>query len=207
MRSPTSRQASLAAAVLFGLGLSTLGACSGPSTRAESRLISAEFPVDLAPELPHRVYIPRTQSSADIYLTDLDPQALARALADPTDPITGTIIHLHLFVRPKPGRTPIDDTALSATVRYIVLAKGQAGIYDGGGFLLPEQRPGGDRFEATMLDASVRLSSKTEGFIDRIGRGALELEFKAERNEPSAELIARVAGRYAHRSAEQTMGE
>ncbi|MEM7756130.1 MAG: hypothetical protein AAF297_10905 [Planctomycetota bacterium] len=189
-----------AAAVALALALFALPACGTPPTKAENRLASTAFPVDLAPNLTRRVYSPRTESSADVYLTDLSPQALTRALSDPADPTTGTIVHVHLFIRPQPGRTPIEETALSATIRYVILARGQAGVYDGGGFLLPEGKPGGDRFEGTMLDASVRLSAATPGFIDRIGRGSLELDFRAERDEPASELIRRVADRFAFRA-------
>lgn len=185
-------------AALLALGF--LPACGTPDTRATSRLTSAEFPVDLAPNLTQRVFVPRSSSAVDIYLTDLDPQALTRALADPADPTTGTIIHIHMFVQPRPGRTPIDATALSATVRYLVLAKGQAGVYDGGGFLLPESRPTGPTFAAAMLNATVRLEARTPGFIDRVGRATLELDFRAARDEPAAELIERVARRFAFRA-------
>ena len=187
-------------ALIFALALPACGA----KTKADARLVSAQFPVDLAPDLTTRVYSPRNDSSADIYLTDLDQQALTRALADPADPTTGTIVHLHMFVRPRPGKTPIDATALSATVRYLVLARGQAGVYDGGGFLLPEGTPGRETFSASVPSATVRLAALTPAFVDRVGRGDLRIRFKAERDEPTADLIARVADRFAARAIATT---
>lgn len=167
----------------------------------EGRLESAEFPVDLEPDLPVRVYEPIDESSADIFLTDLTNDEIIAALADPAAGTTGTIIYAHMFVRPRPGRTPIDTTAISVTVRYILLARGSVGVYDGGGFLLPTGKPGREYFAGRIPDADLRLAATTPGFVDRIGRGELSLRFRARRDPETVDLIRRLADR-AFRRAE-----
>jgi hypothetical protein len=162
---------------------------------ADARLVSAEFPVDVVPDLPIRAYVPLTESSADIYLTDLDDQALTRALTDPTAQVTGTIVHAHLFVQPSPGKTPIAETAFSATVRYVIFSRGTIGVYDGGGFCLPRGRPGDDHFAGSIPEATLRINRTTPGFIDRIGRGTLRVAFRAERNRDRVERLSRLTER------------
>jgi hypothetical protein len=102
-----------------------------------------------------------------------------------------------MFVKPRPGSTPIADTACTSTVRYIVLADGRVGVYGGGGFLFPKGKTDGSTFSGSMDDATVRLVASGPGFIDRIGAGVLDVGFKSRRDDELAGLLARTADRLA----------
>lgn len=149
----------------------------------------------LRPRFATRVFTSDGLNTADLYLTDLD-----EAVLDDPDRLaaaTGQILHVHMFLRPKPGSTPIEPTAITVTARYIVLSAGRAGVYAGGGFLLPAGGPNGDRFGGSMRAATLRLVGRTEGFDDLIRSGVLSLRERGRNDPRAAALIGAAADRVA----------
>ncbi len=142
----------------------------------------------LDPDFTTRCYIPTEEKAgADVYLTDLSPE-LWRPDSDLRG-ISGTIVHVHLFLRPKAGKTPQAETASNLNIRYVVIGKGAVGVYAGGGFLLPSGTPGDETFGVRIDRASLRLSRAGEGFKDLLGPCELSGRFRAERNEAAARLL------------------
>jgi hypothetical protein len=172
------------------LALCVLIAGCAPQNRVTVRAVQES--IADSPVLSTSVYLSEDGNTADIYLTDLDAAAL-----DPGAPLaglSGRLVHMHLFLTPKPGSTPIAASACSVTARYIIIAEGQVGVYAGGGFLQPRSSLGEPTYVATVSEATLRLSAKTPGFKDRLGPAMLEARIAAERNEPAAKRIgARVA--------------
>jgi len=175
----------------------TLGACgylrAGIGSRTE--FASTSTSATLRPSLPTRVYTSEDRNTVDLYLTDIDLDTLSEP--DTLAGATGQIVHIHMFLRPKPGSTPIDRTAVSVTVRYIVLADGRAGVYAGGGFMLPTGEPDGGRFGGSIPEATLRLAGATEGFDDLIEHGVLTFRGRARRDDEVAEIIGRAMDRLA----------
>jgi hypothetical protein len=152
------------------------------------KVASVNSPVVDAPLLPVAAYLTPDGNTAEVYLTDLDPDKL-----DPgTDlsRVSGRIVQLRLFLSPKAGSTPIASTACSTAVRHIVLADGAIGVYAGGGFLLPDGRPGGREFSGRISDATLKLVARSGGFADRLGPAVLSGTFAATRNEALARKLA-----------------
>lgn len=180
-----------AAWLVLTAGCSTLRLGFGSASRLESSV----HPVRLDPDFTTRVYAPVDRNTADLYLTDLPPEAFdnPERLAQSS----GQLAHIHLFIRPTAGSTPIDTTAVSATVRYFVLARGRVGVYAGGGFLFPRDRVGERRFAFSFTDASVRHTAAGPGFIDQIETGSLDLRTAARLDEDAANLLRRTADRLA----------
>lgn len=155
-------------------------------------LVSDEQPNRLDPAIKTRLFDYQNNNTADIVLSDLPPEILADG--DAWQSATGQIIHARMFVQPRPGRTPIETTACTVTLRYIVLAgEGQYGIYAGGGFLIPDGAPEGTRFSGEIHNATLRLVSATPGFKDLIGSGTLGLDFRASRDENAVARATRNA--------------
>lgn len=148
--------------------------------RSTVELTSIDGSTALRPALPHRVYRFVDENTADIILTDLSIEDLT---GDAGLPPTGTVMHVQLFIRPRPGRTPIAHTACSATVRCAVLAHGQVGMYGGAGFLIPDDTPGGKSFGGTISRAPVRLLRATEAFEDQLGISEADVGFTAGRDD------------------------
>ena len=134
-------------------------------------------------------------NTADIYLTDLSDADLTAFFAPNQDwsTISGTLVQVHLFLDPKPGKTPIENTAASASIRYAIISNGVIGIYDGAGFMLPGSKPGKDSIGGTIRAAPMRLTRSSPNFIDLFGPAMINIEFNAKLNDPMAsELRARL---------------
>lgn len=171
-------------------GCARFGIGGGPP-----RFVSSDNPVRLEPDLPTRVFVPRGDNTADIVLTNLDPSDFGPG-ADLTN-LSGQLVSISLFLRPKPGSTPIEETASNATVRFAVYAKGEIGIYAGAGFLLPRAGVEGDRLGGQLDGATLRLVSATPGFNDLIGRGELTMSFRARRDAQAVAELQFLADRFA----------
>lgn len=129
-------------------------------------------------------------NTADIYLSDLPPSFFepAGGALDPS--VSGQIVHMHLFVAPKAGDTPIDSTACSIGMRYIVIAKGQVGLYGGGGFLLPGGTLNGAELSGSISKGTLRLLAQTPSFTDRLGAAEFSAYFEAKRNQAQVRAMA-----------------
>ncbi|MCA9292946.1 MAG: hypothetical protein KDA20_03945 [Phycisphaerales bacterium] len=115
----------------------------------------------------------------DLIVTDLTAEQLRQLASDAPDfAPTGVIIHAHMFLKPHAGRTPISFTASNAAFSMLVLAGPDAGIYGGGGFLLPSAMTPAS-FSARTREATLRLVGQTGGFIDQIGSGELRGSIRA----------------------------
>jgi hypothetical protein len=147
-----------------------LAGCGIGHAGGDARLASMTGPGELRLDLPTRVYTSRDADTVDIYMTDL-PESVWIGGADVSD-MAGTILHVHMFIRPKAGRTPIADTASTATLRCMVLAKGEIGVYGGGGFFVDGADVGDKEFHGSVRNATLRLVSATAGFNDRLGVAA-----------------------------------
>lgn len=164
---PKARRLGAAArAVLAIAGIATL-AISGCGVRQGLTIENAQSGDRFESSLPLSVYRFRDKNTADVYLTDLPREAL-----DPEADIfgvSGQLVHIHLFVTPEAGETPIDDTACSISIRHVIIAQGQVGVYAGGGFMQPRRRPGEPTFSGKIRGATLRLVSSSKGFVDRLG--------------------------------------
>lgn len=133
-------------------------------------------------------YLAGDRNTADVYLTDLPATALDPA-AD-LKGVSGQMVHIHLFLTPKAGSTPIDSTACSATVRHVVIADGRIGVYGGGGFLSPDTSPGDRVLAGHISDATLRLVSASPEFGDRLGASRFECAFRAPLDQRLANTLA-----------------
>lgn len=163
-------------------------ACVGCGVQGTVRLRSVADSDMLAPKIRVLAYRSDDSQSADVYMTDLSMSDM-----DPgVDPgkLTGTFIHIHQFLIPRAGRTPIESTASSATIRAIVLSRGAIGVYGGGGFLLPDGSPGDSTFGGTMKGATVKLIESNAQFHDPLGACTMTASFSAPLDESLARLMA-----------------
>lgn len=152
---------------------------------------SATADVALVPSLTTAVFSSTDNNTADIYLTDLPPEAFT-AGGDLREH-AGSIVHIHLFFVSRWGKTPVDAAACNFALRHAVVTGGRAaGIYAGGGFLLSEE-PRGSRFSGSVRDATVRLLRADPAFADRLGGGGAATvsgTISARRDDALARAIA-----------------
>tara|TARA_E500000318_G_scaffold2060_1_gene2849 strand:+ start:165349 stop:165978 length:630 start_codon:yes stop_codon:yes gene_type:complete len=177
----------------------TLAGCNalrgGGGSGGTSTIISDTTGSVYETNLRTRVYTYHDDNTADIYLTDLSDDQLTSFFKTNADwsQISGTIVHIHLFLDPKPGKTPIEPTAANASIRYGIISNGQIGIYDGAGFMLPGEKPGKGSISGSFRAAPLRLSRATPGFADPLTPARMDLSFDSKL-DPSAspELQARL---------------
>ena len=179
----------LAALVSLTLALAGCSSMVPLSGGSSLEFISNTTGVVVEPALTMRVYTSEDANTADIYLTDLPelanpaiaPESLARA--------TGHLIHIHMFIVPKAGQTPIAYTAANTTITHIILADGAMGVYRGAGFLLPKGKPGGTSFGGKMSKATLRPISATTGFADLLNWNEAQGQINALRDEDKARAL------------------
>ncbi len=118
---------------------------------------------------------------------------------------------IEMFWDARAGRTPVARTATNATVRIIDFesfgpgnrsagasdrqdAADQAprvGIYAGGGFLRLFDDPRDGQLQARLRDFDVRLTDRSEPYIDRLGRGILSGRVDAARDDARVNQLMR----------------
>lgn len=178
--------------------LCLLTGCSRVLQTSGVRFESFENGAVLAPTVTSSGYRAEDRSTADIYLSDIPLRDLNQA--DSLDDLTGTIVRVRMFVAPRPGKTPIEPTASTATIQAAVLAQGEIGIYGGGAFMLPSGKPGSRSFGGSVQGGSVRLLSATPGFEDLLGASRFTAGIHVANDEAAASILAHVfdqAGRVA----------
>ncbi len=154
--------------------------------------MSIETRATLSPTLNYGWFHAADENTADIYLTDLAPEVLTSP--ESLSGATGNIVHVRMLLRPLAGKTPIEPTALTASVVHVVLAGGQIGVYRGGGFMRPSGSTGEQTFGGSISGGSVQLGAATAGFVDRLGSAQLSTGFRAEK-EP--ERVREIRGALA----------
>jgi hypothetical protein len=172
-------------------------ATPGPTASSRARLI---------PNLTTRLYDYQDENTVDIYLSDLPEAMLAQPWTAQSRP-DGQIIHIRMFIRPEPGRTPIDPNALNAVIRHVILAPGATGMYSGGGFLLPTSQAASGQFSGTIAAGTMRLDSNSPGFNDALGPAELRAAFRLRRDPELAAQIDRRLGEMWPNGPDQPAGE
>lgn len=177
---------------LVGLGAAclALGSCGifGSSVTRDATLTSYDAGTVLTIEPKFQAYYAADPNTADFYLSDLP----AEAFADGADlaRFSGSLVHVHMFLAPKAGATPIAFSANSVTVRHLIIAEGQLGQYSGGGFLLPSGTAGSSTFGGKLKNATMRLTARTPGFVDRLGASEFESGLKVPKDVSRAKRMA-----------------
>ena len=160
---------------------------AGCSARASVRIESSGGDAVLSPPVRLLAFRPSGERGADLLITDLTREELDPAVA--LDSIEGNITHVHMFLYPRAGMTPIENTASTTTIRHVVLARGAIGIYGGGGFLAPKGRPDGRHFGGKIREAPVVLTGATPGFADPLGASSMSVDIRAPLDEALSRLI------------------
>ena len=116
---------------------------------------------------------------------------------------TAQILYAALLWRPKPGQTPLDPTATNVSLEYVILSRGEMGVYGGGGFARPLGDPGDPELGLAIESSTLRLIRATAGFVDRLGHTRVTGVLRAER-QPALARRMRQAVDALERRAFQT---
>jgi len=183
---PPARSARLAAVLVALVAL-----IQGCTIGSDVQLRSTDGQSILEPQMTVLAYVGADKNTANIFLTDLSRGELDTLAS--IEQVNGYIIHIHMFLAPKAGKTPIAETATNATVRFMVIAEGAVGIYEGAGFLLPTTSTDRPAFIASMEDAPLRLILANDRFADPLGNSLLKLSIVAPLD---AAVVTRVSAKF-----------
>lgn len=186
-------------------GSGLLSGGSGSSSLTVRNLSTEQF---IKPDVIGVAYSTLDSNTADVFLTDLPVERLADH-ADDLSGLNGSLIHVHLFLVPSAGDTPIGRTACNVTVRMLVLSQDgptvtsdaagssaqlpRIGLYSGAGFVMPSGKPGSAWFGGSMFGSSIRLTAATPGFADPLTPAEMAGNFRAPlRPDLARSLMARL---------------
>lgn len=172
--------------IIAMLVLVTVAGCASwrvsGSLRAESL---GDDPVYLDGSYQTAVYADLNSPETSFFLTDIPiDDLLAGNLT------TGVVVHVDLLWQPVAGKTPMDRSATNVSVRYIVFADGEVGIYGGAGFAMPKGKPGKGSMSLALRDASITLLDSTDGFVDLLSPARLTGSLTAGLDEQRSRQMA-----------------
>ena len=174
------------------LAILALPALTGCGSYARITISSPLNGATLSPSLTTRAYSYADENTVDIYLSDLTPEELGVPMdQDPAKRSVGQIVHIHMFIRPSPGKTPIEPQASNCSIRHLILAPGATGLYGGGGFLLPSGSASSGTFGGSISAGTLRLQAASPHFHDAIGPSGVRASFKVKENRELALTMAR----------------
>lgn len=150
----------------------------------ETRSLRQSDPVRLATEFTTTLYGIDEESIASIFLSDLPAEAIIAG-----DLSEGSVIHIEVLWMPHPGRTPIDSSATNVSVRQIVFAGREVGIYGGTGFGRPSEEPGDESLSISCHEVSLTLLDASSAFQDLITPGLLEGSIAVNRDDALARRL------------------
>ncbi len=107
-------------------------------------------------------------------------------------------LHLRMLWEPRAGRTPMDIHGINASVRYVVFAGDEVGVYDGAGFMTTSSWSLGRTLRAAVRDATLRLTDRSRNFEDRLGLATASGGFSVERNDAVMQKTLRRLERVIH---------
>ncbi len=173
---------------LLALGSGTVASAAGCSLGRASATLRAESlgadPVYLTCTYAHVVYA-KLATETSFFLTDIPLEDLLAGNVS-----TGMVVHLDLLWHPSAGNTPMDRSATNISVRYIVFADGEVGIYGGAGFAMPRGKAGKGAMSLSLRDASLTLLDSTSGFVDLLSPARLTGTVTARLDEKLARQIS-----------------
>ncbi len=169
----------------------------GCASRPTLQLQGIETQRVLLPEYVTAVYRAIDENTADIFLSDLPADQIEGRLSNAASGLAGTpgvVIHIHVFLTPVAGRTPIEFSASNVSMTAVVMTGESVGIYAGGAFCLPSTAMGRAKFKGRLREGTMRLVHSEQGFEDMLGATEVSGRVFARRDD-------NLAGRISERMA------
>ena len=127
-----------------------------------------------------------------VVFSDIPYEDLARGTAR-----NGRFLHVEVLWRPRPGKTPIEPSSTNLSIRFVVVSKGEVGVYVGGGFgFIRAGRAGDGEIEVDITGSSISLVDKTPGFVDLLSPAEMTGTLGAFENADNARATRRAASQF-----------
>lgn len=127
-----------------------------------------------------------------VVFSDIPYEELARGTA-----MNGQFLHIEVLWRPQAGKTPIDSTATNLSIRFVVVSKGEIGVYGGGGFgWITDGLETDSAIGIDITGSNLSLLDKTPGFVDLLSPATMMGELGAMKNAENARATRRAASQF-----------
>jgi hypothetical protein len=179
--------------LMLGVLCIVLGGCYSPWKGSTNLVAQSQNlqPVRLEMREIPAVYSHNEKGEISIFLSNIAIESFQSGAV--TD---GLYFHIDVLWIPKPGSTPMDSAATNATVRLVVVASGEVGVYGGSGYVLPASDPGDDEFGVKLRRSTLSLQEATDGFLDLLTPGEVTGTVLAKRDDASARLLHYAASQF-----------
>lgn len=107
------------------------------------------------------------------------------------------LMHVHLFWKPRPGKTADNPTSVDAIVRYAVASSGGVAVYRGTAFVYPQEQKNPPRLVAQLERAELRPAGKLRSPPEILGTMRIEGTLAARDDGNLAVDIIRELDQYA----------
>lgn len=111
-------------------------------------------------------------------------------------PVHGYVLHVNLIWVPKAGRTAVDPTATNTSIRLVVFAGNELGVYGGGGFAWPDGAVGDPELSLELVGSNMSLLACTPGFNDLMSPASLTGTLRATLDDAATRRLRRCASQY-----------
>lgn len=122
------------------------------------------------------------------YASDLTPEKLAAG-----GKLSGQVVNIEVIWEPKPGLTPLEPTTTNATIRLVLFAEGEVGVYGGGGFAWLRGKPEDGDMGLLLTGSNLSLIARTKGFVDLLTPAEMLGTVQGRMDEAKAHAIRRAA--------------
>jgi hypothetical protein len=127
-------------------------------------------------------------AQVSFYASDIPLDALAAG-----EKVSGQVVSIQMMWEPKPGYTPIEPTTTNVSIRLVVFAEGQVGVYGGGGFAWPRGTPESGSMGLLLTGSNLSLIARTDGFVDLLSPAQMLGTMRAVQNDARALSVRRAA--------------
>lgn len=166
--------------LILTLGFLTLTGCGAPKSPAGKSLGNLTIR-----SLAHEG-LSLTGNFTTGYYAFHDVNRITLVLLDGAEQAPDQALVIRMMWLPRGAKTPVNPNATNASFKHIVFAgenRDIVGVYGGGGYLYPKQKPGKKKINAAIWDGSMVLQHATKGFADRLGHVQIDGKFKVTRDD------------------------
>ena len=107
--------------------------------------------------------------------------------------LSGQVVNIQLLWDPKPGLTPLEPTTTNISIRLVVFAEGEVGVYGGGGFAWPRGKPEDGSMGLLLTGSNLSLVARTKGFVDLLSPAEMLGTVTAQMDDAQSRTLRRAA--------------
>ena len=107
--------------------------------------------------------------------------------------ISGQVVNIEVIWEPRPGMTPLEPTTTNASIRLVVFAEGEVGVYGGGGFAWLRGKPEDGDMGLLLTGSNLSLIARTKGFVDLLTPAEMLGTVQGRMDEAKANALRRAA--------------